>query len=132
MKKGTVFLHKDYQFPDGGMADKLFIIINNPGPKDPFLTCKTTSKQDSRPDQVGCHYLKKVYVIRENEDFFKLRTWVQFHTLFRFYHDRLMKLLKNGDVEVMAELKTQTTSAIVNCVRKSEDITFYDLELIKK
>jgi hypothetical protein len=32
----------------------------------------------------------------------------------------------------MAELKIQTISAIVNCVKKSEDITFYDLELIKK
>ena len=70
MKKGTVFLHKNYQFPDGGIADKFFIIINNPDRNDPFLTCKTTSKQDSRPDQVGCHHERNTYVIREKEDFF--------------------------------------------------------------
>ena len=81
MKKGTVFLHKNYQFSDGGVADKFFIIVNNPGPQDPFLTCKTTSKKDSRPDQVGCHHIKNVYVIRENEDFFPKRTWVPFYTL---------------------------------------------------
>lgn len=132
MKKGTVFLHKNYQFPDGGTADKFFIIINNPGPNAPFLTCKTTSKQDSRPVNEGCHYLKNVYVLRENDDFFKLRTWVQFYTLYRFNHKELMKKDHSGEVIKMAELRPQTTSAIVNCVKKSEDITFYDLELLKK
>ena len=66
MKRGTVFLHKNYQFPDGGIADKFFIIVNNSGPNDPILTCKTTSKPDSRPDKEGCHYLKNLYVLRPN------------------------------------------------------------------
>jgi hypothetical protein len=132
MKRGTVFLHKIYQFPDGGIADKFFIIVNNPGPKAPFLTCKTTSKQDSRPDQVGCHHTKNVYVLREKEDFFPKRTWVQFYTLYRFSHARLLNLVKIGDVIKMAELTTQTISAVVNCVKKSEDISFCDLELLKK
>ena len=132
MKKGTVFLHKNYQFPDGGIADKFFIIINNPDRNDPFLTCKTTSKQDSRPDQVGCHHERNTYVIREKEDFFPKRTWVPFYTLYRFSHDILLNLTKRGDVFKVTELKPQTISAIANCVCKSEDITFYDLELIKK
>lgn len=132
MKKGTVFLYKKYRFPDGGITDKLFIIINNPGPNDPILTCKTTSKQDSRPDKEGCHYLKNVYVLRDNDDFFELRTWVQFYILYRFNHKELIKLMNSGEVKTMAELRPQTISAIVNCVKKSEDVTFYDLELIKK
>ena len=132
MKKGTVFLHKNYQFPDGGIADKFFIIINNPVPNDPILTCKTTSKQDSRPYNEGCHYVQNVYVLRENDDFFRLRTWVQFYILYRFNHNELRRLEHNGEVIRMAELRPQTISAIVNCVKKSEDISFYDLELIKK
>ena len=132
MKKGTVFLHKNYQFPDGGIADKFFIIINNPVPNDPILTCKTTSKQDSRPHSEGCHYVENVYVLRENDDFFRLRTWVQFYILYRFNHNELSRLENNGEVIRMAELRPQTISAIVNCVKKSEDISFYDLELIKK
>lgn len=132
MKRGTVFLHKNYQFPDGGIANKFFIIVNNPGPNDPILTCKTTSKQDSRPDKEGCHYLKNVYVLRDNDDFFELKTWVQFYILYRFNHKELMKLVHSGEVIKMAELRPQTISAIVNCVIKSEDITFSDLELIKK
>ena len=43
-----------------------------------------------------------------------------------------MKLMQGGEVIKMAELRHQTISAIVNCVKKSEDITFYDMELIKK
>jgi hypothetical protein len=132
MKLGTVFLHKNYQFHDGGIANKFFIIINNPRLNDPILACKTTSKPDSRPDKEGCHYLKNQYVLRANDDFFKLKTWVNFFPLYPFNHKGLMKLMQGGDVIKMAELRPQTISAIVNCVKKSEDITFYDLELIKK
>lgn len=132
MKRGTVFLHKNYQFSDGGIADKLFIIINNPGPDDPILTCKTTSQRNSRPEREGCHYLINIYVLRPNEDFFKLKTWVQFYTIYRFNPKQLMRLFIVGDVIKMAELRHQTISAIVNCVMKSEDISFYDLELLKK
>ena len=112
MKRGTVFLHKNYQFPDGGIADKFFIIVNNPGPNDPFLACKTTSKQDSRPDKEGCHYLKNLYILRPNDDFFKLKTWVQFYILYRFNHKGLMKLEHGGEVIKTAELRPQTIAPL--------------------
>lgn len=132
MKKGTIFLHKNYAFPDGGVADKYFIIMNNPQKNESFLTCKTTSRQNSRPDKNGCHSLHNVYVLMEREDFFPKKTWVQFHTLYPVSPSRLNYLVNAGDVTKEAELRTQTINAIINCVKYSEDISYYHLKMLKR
>jgi hypothetical protein len=132
MKKGTVFLHKDYYFADGGVADKYFIILNDPMGTEPFLTCKTTSRQNSRPDKIGCHFAQNIYVIGDKEDFFPKKTWVQFYILYPVSPKRLTFLVNAGDVTKEAELRTQTINAIVNCVKYSEDISYYHLEMLKR
>jgi len=132
MIKGRVFLHKDFKFPDGGIADKYFIILNNPKNNDPYLACKTTSKGDRKPNQEGCHHHKNLYVLNPNYDFFPKKTWIQFHTIFEFDAIGLLQLKFKGIVTMIADLRDQTINAIINCIKKSDDVSIYHLELIKK
>ena len=76
MKQGTVYLHLDFRFRNGDMADKFFIILNTLLKDEYFIPIITTSKQKWRPNEEGCHNVNNVYVLRENYDFFPKRTWV--------------------------------------------------------
>lgn len=55
MTKGTVLFHKEFSFEDGGVADKLLIILNTPSNGDPYICCKTTSKCKYNITKEGCH-----------------------------------------------------------------------------
>jgi hypothetical protein len=131
MKRGTVYFHKDFRFPDGGVEDKLFIILNNPLKDEYFITCKTTSQQKWRPDKEGCHSIDNVYVLRANYDFFNEKTWVQFHEYYPISQDLLLKYVNRGIIVKKAELKEQKIRAIINCISKSEDISGLYLSMIQ-
>jgi hypothetical protein len=132
MKQGTVYLYKDFRFHDGEKANKYFIILNNPLKDEPFLTCKTTSRQKWRPDREGCHDNLNLFVLRENYDFFSEKTWVQFHIYYPISQDKLLRLKEKGIISKRAELKDQTVRAIINCISKSEDICGLYLTMIKR
>ncbi len=122
MKKGTVYFHQNYLFPDGETSDKLFIILNTPREDEFFITCKTTSQQKDRSENEGCHHVDNFYVLRENYDFFSQKTWVQFHVYYPVSQIRLFDLQKRGIIAKKAELRDQTIKAIINCIGKTEDI----------
>jgi hypothetical protein len=131
MKKGTVFLHKNFEFANGGIADKYFIVLNNPGPEDPILACRTTSKGQRKPQAPGCHYQKNLFLIEGGYDFFPLRTWVQFN-VFEFNLHGLLQLSFEKTVILKTDLRDQTINAIINCLILSDDISQFHLNLIKK
>jgi hypothetical protein len=130
--KGTVFLYYSFPFVNGSSKDKYFIILNDPGPDDLIVACITTSQQDHRPDQEGCHYTHNLYVLNANYDYFPKKTWIQFYKVFKFGHEIFRRLTQRGDIEKKAVLKAETVKAIINCLGKSEDIPHYDLKMIQK
>jgi len=132
MKQGTVYLHLDYRFPDGGIADKFFIILNSPRENEFFITCKTTKEQKCRPDKEGCHNESNLYVLKENDDFFPLKTWVQFHEYYPISQELLFRLKERGIIIKKAELRYQTIRAIINCVGRSDDISPFYWSMINR
>jgi hypothetical protein len=132
MKKGTVYLYKDFRFPDGDVADKFFIILNNPRANEFFITCKTTSQQKWRPVKEGCHNIDNLYVLRENVDFFPKKTWVQFHEYYNISQERLFNLRDRQIIIKKADLRDQTVRAIINCISRSEDISGLYLSMIQR
>jgi hypothetical protein len=130
--RGTVFLYYSFPFDNGYTKDKYIIILNDPGPNDLIVTCITTSQQDNRPDQEGCHHTHNLFVLNADFDYFPKKTWVQFYRVFKFGQEIFLKLIQKGDIEKKAVLKPQTIQALINCIGKSEDIPYYDLQLIRK
>lgn len=130
--RGTVFLYYSFPFADGATRDKYFIVLNNPAQNDLIVTCITTSQPDHRPDQEGCHHADNLYVLNANFDYFPKKTWIQFFRVFKFVQEKFQRSIMEGDIEQKAMLRPETIKAIINCIRKSEDIPHYDLELIRK
>lgn len=131
MHKGTIFYHKAFQFQNGEIGKKLLIILNMPQKDEPYLCCKTTSKQQFNIDKEGCHSNKNIYVLNPNTDWFKEKTWIQFHELYEFEASKFLQAHFKGELEIKGELKGQTISAIINCIKRSEDVSNYHLTLLQ-
>lgn len=84
MDKGTILFHRALEFKDGETGRKLLIVLNTPQDSEPFLCCKTTSKQKYGLDREGCHSSKNIYVLNPLPNCFSLKTWVQFHEIYEF------------------------------------------------
>ena len=66
MKPGTVVFHRDFTFNDGGVSDKLFIILNGGTNNKPYLILLTTSKSRGfRLSIEGCHSEKYLELVKQ-------------------------------------------------------------------
>ncbi|MBF0345999.1 MAG: hypothetical protein HQL06_17455 [Nitrospirae bacterium] len=82
MDKVTILFHRNMQFKNGEYGDKLLIVLNTPQDNEPYLCCKTTSKQKYGINKDGCCSNKNIFVLGEGYDWFTKRTYVQFHELY--------------------------------------------------
>ena len=133
MRKGTILFHPNFEFTNGEIGRKYLIVLNTPDIRksEPFLFCKTTSQTQNKPKTPGCHAEKNLYCIEANSDFFPKRTWVQFFEIFEASQDEFIKQHFALGLQVKAELKSETISAITNCIKRSDDISAYHLLLLK-
>jgi hypothetical protein len=132
MRKASVLFHPSFEFTNGETGRKYLIILNTPDIKksEPFLFCKTTSQPQNKPQTPGCHAEKNLYCIDAKYDFFPRKTWVQFFEMFEVNYDEFIKQHFELGLEVRAELKTETINAIINCIKKSDDVSAYHLSLL--
>ena len=131
MDKGTIIFYKKFRFSDGESGEKLLIILNTF--KDlsiPYLCCKTTSKQKYNLINPGCYSDRNIYILTENQDFFRLKTWIQFEEIYELKAQDLLDAHYKGLVEVKGQLKENTINSIIKCIKKSQDITNYQLSLL--
>jgi hypothetical protein len=129
--KGTILFHSNLTFKDGQPGEKLLIILNTPADNEPYLCCKTTSKQKYGIDIPGCHSSKNIFVLEANSDYFFQRTYVQFHELYEFNKKEMLREHFAGNLQRKDRLGGNTINAIVNCVRKSVDVLKYHKELLR-
>lgn len=133
LNKGTILYHKAFKFYDSEIGQKLLIILNTPdlNKQEPYLCCKTTSQQKFNIDKEGCHSNKNIYVLNANYDWFQERTWVQFHELYEFDRKKFLQEHFNGNLEVKGKLRENTIKAIINCIKRSDDVSSYHLMLLQ-
>jgi len=133
MRKGTILFHPRFEFTDGETGRKYLIILNTPEIRksEPFLFCKTTSQSRNKPQTPGCHAEKNLYCIDAKFDFFPKKTWAQFFEIFEIDYDEFIKQHFKLRLEVKGELKPQTINAIINCIKRSDDVSPYHLSLLK-
>ncbi len=129
MDRGTILFHRQLQYHDGPIGQKLLILLNAPKKSQPYLFCKTTS-QPKHVEREGCHHTENLYVLNANADSFPLKTWVQFHELYELSDDELVRTRLENHWEKKGQLRDQTITAILNCIKKSEDVSAYHLSLL--
>ena len=131
MDRGTILYHRAFQFKDGEIGQKLLIVLNTPQNDAPYLCCKTTSKIKYGIEKEGCHSSKNIYVLNPVAQCFKEKTRVQFHEIYEFDNHSFLQAHFKGELDVKGKLPEQIINAVVNCVKKSDDISKYHLHLLK-
>ncbi len=131
MDKGTVLFHTKFQFSDGETGRKLIIILNTPRKNEPYLICRTTSNPQYNINTQGCRSDKNIYYINANFDCFLEKTWIQFYEIFEFNNGNFLNDHLKGNLKIIGCLKSTTIQAIINCIKRSEDISNYHLSLLK-
>ncbi|MDO8734092.1 MAG: hypothetical protein Q7K21_02910 [Elusimicrobiota bacterium] len=132
MKKGSVFFHNNFKFSDGEKGEKLLIVLNSNDMKDSdtVVCCKTTSKMKYGLINEGCYNKKNIYIIEKSP--FERKTWVQFdpNSIFLFSAQKLLDCHFKKEIELIGYLEEQHINAIVNCFKRSDDISPFHLSLV--
>lgn len=118
MIPGRVIFWRDFSFDDGGVSDKLLVIVGTDG-NGTRLMLKTTSQSRSyRPDADGCHFGSSVHRFKQYLGGFRIPTWVQFDPpIFR------SEVEIKTSAHILFTLKASDLNAIKNCYKKSPDIS---------
>lgn len=131
MTPGDVIYWPNYQFPDGGDADKLFIIANIQRSNQQILL-KTTSRSNRyRPEKEGCHHTHGYYSIPQGRSWFNLHTWVVLHDPIVCSASDLEEYCQNGRIKQKTSLNDQLLRAIINCFKKTQDCSPHHLWLLE-
>src|ERR1700722_2842710 len=131
MQPGEVLLYKDFKFPDGQVKDKLMVVLAPPT-DGKVLVVLTTSQQHQRDLKDGCHpsSLETCFTFNANLGGFKTTTWIIL-TPRLMTEKGLVSRLTDGRVLAKHRLKDVDYRSIVNCFKKSEEVSPYHLSLIK-
>jgi len=128
--RGKIYSFKNFTFHDGGTSNKLLILVSEPKGDDDWVFVKTTSQVKVK-EQEGCHPCQGLFVINANSDFFRQKTWVQFHDLYPLNHTKILQAKFKGELKDIGRLREQTVRAIVNCMHKSDDLSAIELSWLK-
>ena len=119
MNPGVVIFWKGFTFDDGEKSDKLLVVVGSL-PDGARLMLKTTSQfRRWRPDPDGCHAEASVHRFKQYLAGFKIPTWVQFDPPIIY---KLTEIQAAG-AHVRFTLKPSDLQAIINCYKKSPDIS---------
>ena len=131
MKAGTVLFFKDFHFKDGGIKDKLIVIINTPTGNEPFLICITTSEQWRRKKILGCHPNYSYYYIDLKQDDFVKDTWILFDEIYEIDTATLLNNTFSGTLTELFDLEYTLWNAIKKCILIAQDVSGIHQEMVK-
>lgn len=120
MNPGDVVFWPSFSYEDGGaQTNKLLVVIGMRGQEARLLLKTTSQASAARPDNEGCHVAASVFRFKANLAGFKVPTWVQFDPGICVS----VQEMKDAGARVMFKLKPADLSAVINCYKKSDDIS---------
>jgi hypothetical protein len=120
----------DFQFTDGATGDKYLVQLNEPDEDEPYIFCKTTSQSKNKRSEPPCQPDRSLYALKARHDFFPLDTWLQLYELYRLPGDQVLQYTMSHRVQERGQLRLETIGAVVNCIRRCEDVSEADRALI--
>ena len=132
MKPGAVLLYKDFRFDDGTIKDKLMVVVGDDVATDKTMVVLTTSQQHQKLFKDGCQStpFETYYVFNAHLGGFKKTTWVILKPRL-LATSKLANRVASGSVAVLHSLVQVDYSALKNCFKRSEDVSPYQIGLLK-
>jgi len=130
LKVGCVFHWEEYEFDDGGKADKYFVLLGaNQGSN--LLAVIATSRPKKRSYTPGCHYKDGYFHIMGGKgDFFPKDTWLLLAPPHELTPALFLKAALAQKVSVQGELRRELANAIRNCLKLCLDVSEDQLKLL--
>lgn len=133
MQSGTIIYWPNFQFSDGGSADKYFVLLNAPVSfNDLLIFCKTTSRKKDKIEREGCIPELSLFMIKGGKEHFPVDTWLQFYELYEFSPKELLVAKFGKGVEREGVLSDLTMRQIRNCLKRCQDVSRRHLSLVLK
>lgn len=132
MRSGTILYDKAFQFPDGGVIDKILIVLCEAGTD--HLVVTTTSKQNSRNRTTGCQINDRLpnYFVPASTTWFNADTWIELLEVHELRGYIIDHKLSDGTMRIFDNvLSDRFVVDLLDCVLESNDIDGFDLDLIR-
>lgn len=137
MKSADIILHKKFECFDGFVKHKYLIVLNDPKSEENFLFIFTTSQESydsgrkKRPTTPGCHCPDSCFFIAQGTEWFPKPTWACFD--FReLDKNEVLKREEKGDFQKKSSLSPLRFKLLIDCIKKSQDITQDQINLISE
>ncbi len=129
--QGSVYFFPNFIFPNGEKSNKLIILLTRSSKLDElFIFCTTTSKQKYREKKPGCNKDKAYFFIPVGKELFDTDTWLILDILYSFEPIDILQYNFNKKLQYFGRLKKENLQALINCIKKVEDIPEIFLEKI--
>jgi hypothetical protein len=121
MNRGDVLHYPDFEFLDGGHANKLLVILAIPTGGDRMLAVKTTSVAKKRRTDPGCQAVRREFFIKAGK-LFPQDTWIVLSSMpFLLPIQTVMEKIAKKECQVVVTLPSDVVNAIRNCLEKFSD-----------
>lgn len=122
LSRGSVLHWENYTFPDGGTADKFFVLVGAKQGANWVLVI-ATSKQKNRTFNPGCNAKEGYYhVPGGGKDFFPQDTWLLLPEALEIRPAELLKRAMDNELTVRGNLRENVVNEIRNCLRVCDDV----------
>lgn len=129
--KGEVYYSDKFQFSDGNIGQKLFIILNNPSGTEPYIVAKTTTTKPNRQYKTGCNHDLGIFFIQGEKECFPDDTFIQLIELYPFTNNDFLKGHFDVSLKRIDVLSDLCLRQILNCLKRMrEDIPQQYFKLI--
>jgi len=119
VKPGAVIFWKGFSFDDSEKRDRLLVVVGSRSDGRLLMLRTTSQPRAHRPDSDGCHSEASVYRFKQCLGGFGSPTWIQFDPPIL----RTAQEVIDSAAQTLFELKLDDLRAIVNCYKKSPDIS---------
>jgi|SRR6185312_194959 len=127
---GCILHWEGFKFPDGGEADKFFVIVGAQDGQN-FLAVIATSKQKWRENKPGGNPDGGYYHIPGGgKDWFKKDTWLLFERPVELSSADFLKRVMAQEIEPVGNLRGDISNAICNCMKRCDDVSEYHKGLL--
>ena len=123
MTPGTIILHPNFRFHDGGVSNKILISLGQHN--DITVLAKTTSKGYRYDTAFGCQCEARFpcFHLVQNCCTLPKPTWVCLNEFYEFTGSELLLKRSAGEYRHMGDLSPDLTRLLIECVLSSDDIS---------
>ena len=134
LKSGCILFDTKFEFKDNKIGEKLIVLLNNPRENEPYLFCRTTSRERP-PYQIktpkGCQKGSYYFFINAC-NFFLEDTWLLLYEIYEYDYICMLNKHFKQQMRIINCIDDNILRQIKNCIKNSDDISEKYLEMILK